>query len=250
MNRKWGLVAAAATMALALAGCGGGGGGGPNEPSPDVTGFWKGTLNNGRIINTLTLSDGQVWGFYFEIGSTTTLGGLIHAKADVNGSTLTSNDMRDCQAARCEIVAGLFSAQVVTRQSISGTIGQGTAGVTFTGTYDSEFGKAPAVAHLVGAYTGKSTVTGGTEDLTLNLSATGAISGTSASGCSVSGTVTPRTDGNAYNLKLTYGGGVVCAVSTLSTTGVAYFDPADSRLYAAGLDSGKNNPFIFTGTRS
>jgi len=52
------------------------------------------------------------------------------------------------------------------------------------------------------------------------------ISGSGTSGCTVSGTVTPRAHGNVFNVSLTFGRSAVHSRHQTST-GAAYFDAAD-----------------------
>ena len=76
----------------------------------------------------------------------------------------------------------------------------------------------------------------------------GAITGTSAGGCSFTGTATPRASANVYDIMVTFGGGV-CDNGTNTVTGVAYYVAAQNELIGTALNGGRTNGFIFVGVK-
>lgn len=72
--------------------------------------------------------------------------------------------------------------------------------MTFNGTYDASFKQAPSLAAVAvaGTYSG----IGPSAGTTVTVATSGAITGTDG-GCTFTGTATPRTDGNAFNVPIT-----------------------------------------------
>lgn len=66
--------------------------------------------------------------------------------------------------------------------------------------------------------------------------------------CNFTGTATPRTDGNAFNVSATFSGGA-CPVAGTTLSGIAYYDPADRSLLSAVINSGRTASAIFLGTK-
>lgn len=236
------LIIAAISAATLAAGCGGGG----DSPAPtNVAGLWNGTTSTGRTVAALTFQDGTGWALYTPEGNPAYLAGVVQATTTVSGAT-ASGPITDYNLEGGGITSGTISTTVNPKQSISGTVNPG--GVTFSGTYDAAFEQAPSLTETAGTFTGTAAVLGGTESASVTVSTTGALSGSSASGCAYTGTVTPRTDGNAFNVSVTFGGGV-CSNGTSTVNGIAYYAAATKRIYSAASNSAKTNGFIFLGTK-
>lgn len=243
MNKK---LALAAVAALVLTACGGGGGGGGGGTASNVAGLWNGTTSTGRSVSALTFQDGTVWALYSPIGNPGYIAGAVQANGSVSGATIAGTGA-DYNLEGGGITAGTITATVNPKTSISGGVTAGST-ITFSGTYSSAFEQTPSLSALAGTFTGTGVVSGGSESATVTLAASGALTGSSASGCTFTGTAAPRTDGNAFNLTVTFGGGP-CALGTQAVTGIAYFDASERRVYGAALNSAKTNGFIFSGTK-
>jgi hypothetical protein len=119
--------------------------------------------------------------------------------------------------------------------------------VTFNGSYDSAYDSKPALSVISGTYYGGADTSGGYDTVTFSISTSGAISGTGGSGCSFSGTITPRSSGNVYNVSIKFGGGV-CALGSSTVSGIAYFDASTNVLYSAALNSSRSDGFLSVAT--
>lgn len=234
---------AAIVAAATITACGGGGGSGAGGDTPapqNLAGLWDGTTSNGRVLSAMTLSDGTTWALYTPIGGGNTIAGVV--QGNINGAA------RDFNFELNTITDGTLSANITPKQSISGTVSGAGGSLSFTGNYDADFEKTPSLAALAGTFTGQSRAAAGVETATVTVDANGAITGTSVSGCSYTGTATPRTDGNAFNISVTFAGGV-CALGTSTVTGVAFFDATEKSLIGAGLNSTKSDGFLFLGIK-
>jgi hypothetical protein len=84
-------------------------------------------------------------------------------------------------------------------------------------------------------------------DVTVTVEADGDLIALDQFGCLGLGTVTPRSDGNAYNVSVTFQG-APCGNGTSTVTGVAFLNEL-GQLYTAGLNASRTNGFIFVGAR-
>jgi hypothetical protein len=79
----------------------------------------------------------------------------------------------------------------------------------------------------------------------------GRLTGAGSSGCTFSGSITPRASGKAvYNVSVTFAGGV-CLLGTQTITGIAAVagSGAAQALYAAALNSARSAGFALISTR-
>lgn len=166
-----------------------------------------------------------------------------------NGS-FTSANGKDFNLEGFGINDFTMNATYVMKQNFNGTVRYTATGeqVTFTSSYDSDYDLSPSLSTIAGTYSGSGATSGGTESATVTIAGSGAISGSGASGCTFSGTATPRSRGNVYNVSVTFGGGV-CANGNSNVNGIAYFDAATRQLYSAALNSARSDGFIYVGTK-
>jgi len=249
----------AATRAICLwmlipvvAACGGGGGGGGAVPPPVSTaeGLWKGTTNSGRTIVGIVLDDGEYWIIYTAMGNSAVTSGGVQGHSSAQNGSLSSSDGKDFNFEGLGVNALTVSATYVQKQSIGGSLNYTATGTqfTFTGAYVSSYDLTPNLATIAGTYSGAAFTSGGADSATTTISSSGALAGTSGNGCSYTGTVSPRTHGNVYNVAVTFAGGV-CSNGTSAVVGVGYFDATTNEFVAAALDSSRTNGFITTGTK-
>ena len=234
-------------MALALAACGGGGGGAspPVATGGTAQGLWQGTTNTGYNVALAVLDDSTTWGFYYYAQ---TIYGAFNGQASGNGSAFSGTGS-----------FYNFASQSATTDSFNGTVtphttlsATDTRGDVVTATYSSLNSSTPTLASLAGSYTGNATTkTSGNQRTTLALDASGHLSGTNA-GCTVSGTVSPRTGvTGVFNLSVGFSGTCLLGSGT-TASGIAVVDTTQSPpvVYAMGLNPGKTDGFMFAGSQS
>ncbi len=139
-------------------------------------------------------------------------------------------------------------AAVATRQSFNGTVTYTNGATTgFSSAYDADFDQPASLSRVAGTYTGQVALAQGVQSTNLTISATGAISGTGG-GCALTGTATPRTDGNVYNLSIAFGSSP-CAFANQTFSGLAYFDATTRILYAAAPNAARTDGLLFVGVK-
>jgi hypothetical protein len=182
------------------------------------------------------------------VGNQGALGGFLQGNGASSGGTFSSGNTLDFNLEGPSRIPASLSAQFSVRSRLFGTLTYpGEIGTgTFDVSYDPDYERAPSTAVLAGSYTGRSSSSGIT--VTMNIAANGVLSGSSGGGCGFSGFATPRTNGNAYAITLTFGG-APCAAPGLSMNGVALLDQAAGSLLAVGLTGGRDEGFVFLGTR-
>lgn len=241
-------------LTLSLSACSGGGSDSPTPPASasatSAEGLWNGTTNSGRSVAGLVLHDGTYWFLYTLMGNPSVVAGVVQGNGSSQNGSLTSSNTKDFNLEGLGILDASINGSYVMKQSLNGTIVIANNGgqSTFTTTYNTDYDIPPNPALLTGTYTGSTATTGGVEAVTLTVSAPGAITGSSASLCNFTGTFAPRSSGNAYDVSITFAGGV-CSNETSTVTGVAFFDAGTKKLYSAGLNSARTNGFVFIGTK-
>jgi hypothetical protein len=253
MQRNWVSVVLFSIFFTALiSACGSGGGDvapAPSSPATSAEGLWNGTSSNGRTIAGLVLDDGTYWFLYSVVGNPSVIAGAFQGNSSSQNGSFTSSNGKDFNLEGLGILDATVNGSYVMKQSLSGTIAFLLGGqTTFNSTYNADYDLIPNVNLVVGTYTGSTATTGGTEIVTVTLSSPNSITGSSASGCNFTGSFSPRTRGNVYDVSVTFAGGV-CSNGTSTVTGVAFFDAATKRLYSAALNSTRTNGFIYFGTK-
>ena len=248
------LALAFSSVSILVGGCGGGGGGGSGSstPAPVTTaeGMWTGTTSTSRTVNGFVLDDGTYWVLYSVANNSNIIAGGVQGSSTSNNGNFTSANARDFNLEGLGILTATISGSYFVKQSLNGLINYPTLSqnVTFTSTYNASYDTTPSLASLAGVYTGSGAVVGGTETATLTITAGGGITGSGVSGCQFSGTATPRSKGNVFNISITFGGGV-CSNGTNTVTGIGYYDSTLKRLWGASLNAARDNGFIFVGTK-
>lgn len=243
-----------ALMAVVLVACGGGGGsgggsgGGGVAPSGTAEGLWQGTTNTGRAMTGLVLDDGTYWFIYTLVGNNTVIAGVAQGSGSSSKGSFKSSNGKDFNLEGLGVLDFNLAGQYTQKSSLGGSIKYSSSTTTFSASYDSSYDLTPNLATAAGSYTGAAATGGGTEYATFVVTSGGAISGVSAGGCRYSGTATPRSHGNVYNVSVTFAGGV-CANGSSTVTGVAYYDAVNKQITAGALNNGRSNGFIFVGTK-
>lgn len=254
--RKAALFSAVVISGVFLASCGGGGGEAtppppPPPPPPPATaeGFWVGTTNTNRDVAGVVLDDGTYYFLYTGVGNPDVIGGVIQGTGVSSSGSFSSTDARDFNLEGLGVLAATISASYNARQTLNGTVtyANGDA-VTFTSTFDADYDTTPSLAALAGTFTGQVAFSGGVEDANVTVSASGAISGAGASGCTVTGTAAPRSRGNVFNISLTFGG-APCFFANQTLSGIAHFDSAAKALFAAAPNATRTDGILFLGVK-
>ena len=150
------------------------------------------------------------------------------------------------------VLPATMSAGFVAKKSFEGTITyESGIKTTVAAIYDAAYESVPTLAALAGTYTGQAGLSAGVRTAKVTVTAGGGITGTVAidktSNCTFSGTATPRTHGNAYDITILLDV-APCPTPKLRVAGIAYLDAAAKRLYVAAPNVAPTDGVLFLGT--
>jgi hypothetical protein len=228
-------------VAFAMSACGGG-----DQPTSFGTpeGLWHGTTGLGKSLNGLILDDGTFWFAYSAVGNASVVAGFVQGSTLSGVDTFSTTDSVDfnLEGSGIRINGVIAGGGYVPQATMDGFINfQLQLPDNFNATYSVDYNLTPSLATLAGTYSGSAATQGGTEFASLAVSETGAISGSSASGCAYSGTAAARATGNVYNFSITFAGSP-CFNGTATVTGVAYLQ--GTTLIAMGLSANRTSGVV------
>lgn len=218
----------------------------PLSTATSTEGRWTGSTSTGRTLAGIVLEDGSYWLFYSAIGHPHILAGLVHGTGTSHSGSFGSSNTRDFKLEGAGIRAATMRGSYVPNKSFQGTIAYFTGEEeSFTSKYDANSATLSNLSQVAGTYTGVPT---GNHSGTVTLDATGRLSGHATDGCTVAGTLSPRTKGNVFHTSVTLEG-ATCHAQTETLTGVAWYDAATRRLYSVALNPPRTTSFLFLGSK-
>lgn len=210
-------------------------------------GTWNGSTSTARTLTAAVLDGGTIfWGFYSAANIPSSIAGVIQGTGtSLNGSFGISSDAKDFNLEGLGVNSVTVSASYVAKQSLNGSVTFPSLNqtATFTSTYNTAYEQIPSLSVIAGTYTGL-VGAGGTEPAIIVITSAGGIS-RSGGGCPFNGSVTPHAQGNVYDLSVTFVANGICAIGTLTFTGIGYFDSTANRFSGATLRSDRSQAFIF-----
>jgi len=172
---------------LLLAGCGGGGSS-ADTTQPSMKGYWGGTTGT-VTTSAIVLANGDAWLVFSESGVITRFARMQTA---ANGTSFTSSSgnqyLLQSNTKETAAATGTFSE----KSTLSAVMTASSGTTTLTNlAYNPLYGTPATQADAVGVWTGS--FGGNSSNRTMNIAATGELTGTSTTGCSYAGTMLPRT---------------------------------------------------------
>lgn len=215
-----------------------------------AVGLYKGLTNNGRTVAGLSFSDNSFYAIYSGVNNPLIAGGVIQGTLRADAGKFTVTDALDVNLEGLGIQVVSITGAYGDKQFLNGSVDYPAIKqtVSFLSNYSSDFESTPSIATVVGTYVGTSKNSTGSETITINVNETGIITGKSGTGCAFSGTIQPRTSGNAYVVSITFGASP-CRLAGNTLNGVSYFDPASNLAYTAASVPGKNDSFVIISTK-
>ncbi|CUS39048.1 hypothetical protein [Candidatus Nitrospira nitrificans] len=235
-----------------LSACSGEGETSPPSPAPlaatSAEGLWTGTTNTNRTVAGVVLDDGVYWVLYSSVNDPSTVAGLIQGESSSQHGAFTSPNARDFNVEGQGILNATINGTYTMKQSLSGTIAYQVGGpsTSFTTTYDNNYDLTPDISAVAGTYTGPITAT---ETVTAQVSPNGNISGSSNTGCTFTGSFSPRTHGNVFNITVTFEDDPACSNRNDTVNGIGFYDAGTKTLTSTALNSARTNGFVFIGTK-
>lgn len=230
--------AIAAAALATLQACGGGGGGGSKSSPPAANsspeGSWSGTAaSRGNTLDVVmvVLENGQYYGVYAQGGSAY---GLLEGTGATSGANFSSSNGRDFPFGDTTFAPFSLSATFTPKQSISGTAQYSSFASTFSVNYDIGYDTPASLNAVAGSYSGSVGSLAGTSTVNLTIDTSGALTGTTSTGCQVSGTLAPRNSTTAvFNLTVHYD--LATCGTGITVTGIAGKSGAQGLVFAATL---------------
>ena len=223
MNFSTGRHVIGLALTALLTACGGGGGSSdagttPATASP-LAGGWEGTSSSGDGIQAMILEDGRIWAVSgTQASGVLFVNSLGRATLTTSGTAVSAGDLRAHDLATGTSVTGTLTGTFTAGTSITATVTAGGASATMrlapAAAAAYHYDTAATLTAVAGSWPGFfSNDTG-----TVVVSATGSFTTTTASGCTVSGAITPRASGkNVYDVTVSFGT-AACGVP-VGTTG-------------------------------
>ncbi len=243
-------------LAAVLTACGGGGSDSSGTTSPSGTtpktvsaeGLWVGTTDDNRDLAGVVLSDGTYYILY-TASQSAAIAGVIQGTGQVSGDQFISGNAVDFNFQGAGINPATAESDVVTGQSMNGSIryASGTR-VAYIANYDPDFDKKPSLGIVAGKFEGQVVTSAGQESADLEIAADGTLDGRGASGCALTGRITPRQDGNVYDITATFGG-TPCLFAGQTFSGIGYYVASESSLVAVAPNARRDNGILFIGGR-
>lgn len=232
-----------------LSGCSGDGDTSAPSPTPLPTasaeGLWTGTTDTNRTVKALVLDDGVYWALYSEATNPSVIAGVVQGNSSSQNGAFSSSNARDFNL-QTGILEATINGNYAMKQNLNGTISyKNNSQATFTTQYDSDYDLTPDVSAVAGTYTGFVTAS---ETVTVIVSTNGSISGNSNTGCTFSGSFSPRTHGNVFDVTVKFDGQPGCSMGTETVNGIAFYDAGTKQLYSAALNADRTDGFVFIGT--
>lgn len=222
--------------AAALAGCGEGGAGGDGPvPTPTPTespaqGFWSGTLAGTASASAVIVDNGDAWIVFQDVvAGANTVTGFARAALTVSGTSfmgtgrhykLADNTVQSFTASGTLQAANTLQTTVVTGAQAP----VGPAALAYSARY-----RVPAVqADASGQW--RATFNAGASVVTLTVGSAGALTGSSTTGCTYTGSLVPRSATVAvYNLALNE----TCVTGASAMNGIGTLNEAKTGLSLA-----------------
>jgi len=214
-------------------------------PAPTAEGRWFGSRSDGQNIVGYILDTGAYYFFYYPTNNP--LSGVIQGTGrSVNGAFFSS-DAFDFQFAPGTPFGGVPATVIgsyTARSALSGTVNEGAGSVGFNTIYSSLYEQPVTLASSAGTYLAPPAGN-------VTIDATGAVTGSSSTGCTFSGTAVPRGGVGVLDLTLTFGGGggAGCALGTSTLRGIAFFFDATHTQLVLFISNPENAAYYFVGNK-
>jgi hypothetical protein len=202
------------------------------------------------------LENGEYW-FLLDVQGQVV--SLVQGSGTMGASTFTgtSGVLTPVPGSGNFISGSMNASNYVARTSFIGgfkATGSSADVYTYQMAYDNSYIDAAPFALGGSNWTGSVPLFANSKTLPISLNAAGAISGTDADGCSVSGTLTQRRSTNArvYTANVTYGGSAPCLLPPTAFTGIAELTsnsptdayPLNQRVLIKTLDASRTLPLV------
>jgi len=253
-------------LAIVLSGCGSSGNGSSapagtelSTPLPPTQGLYQGKLPTGRTVDALILGDGSWYEVYgAPSGAALLVQGVVIGT--ITASNTASNDnliisANDFPAPGAAPIFQSGNASLV-GPNLGGTLTEGPTSTNFTFTVSDastyKYDTPATLSQITGSWTGALLNGGPRESTTVNILSDGTLTAASSLGCSATGLVEPRPNGeNAFDFSLTFGA-APCAQANETVSGIALtyrLSDGTNQLVASLVNSSRTTANAFFAVR-
>lgn len=235
------------SLVLFLVSCGGGGA--PTsvaDSSPK--GLYLGSSEDGREIRGIVLGDGTYYFIYSDLQKNRTAGVVQGGGMTVKNYFVSADAVDFNIDERRVSSAGVLVDYANSAGSSGALIYASGDRLAFTTRYQFESQVVPSLTFIAGTYLGDTAFSLGRESSVIRIDEIGTLSAVGVSGCTATGLVRMRTDINAYNVTMTFGG-APCLYANQTFSGVAVYDAFSRTFYAAAPTVARNDGFFFKGAK-
>lgn len=217
--------------------------GGSPASQNSLAGLYVGTTTSNRDAIAIIDNEGDVYSIFTAVNDDSTLGGAVMGNlSSTSNTTFESNFAKEFSFegnGEFDITTtGNYAAQ----SSIQASLFEGNQQIDqINATYNTAYNQTPSISLVEGNYTGDSYNGTNVDTVSIALTSTGAISGSSTSGCNFQGTAVPDPNGNIYDVSIQFLGGN-CINGTQTVNGVATLE--NGALIAMGLTAADENGFV------
>ncbi|HIJ88941.1 MAG TPA: hypothetical protein HPP97_14880 [Desulfuromonadales bacterium] len=233
------LVTVALFMTLPLVGgCGGGDDG--VVVIPEIKGFWSDAAGANSAI---VLANGDSWTMSLNSGgAVTSFSRLQSTKTGTSFSSVGTRYLLQTGTTEAATAAGTFKPKL----TLTGKLTTASESIDFVFAYNTRYDTPALLADAVGSWTG--TFNNGTSSRTMNIATNGALTGTSTTGCSYLGTVSPRSaDPAVFDVNYTE----TCVVGAPTIlNGIATLNGAKTGISIPATTIDKSSGALFVGQKN
>ena len=245
---------AALISATLITACGGGGG--DNEAPAQVAppagpeGFYKGRTGTADI-RAVVLDDGRTYAIYLTPDNGA-LGGVVIARGNASDGVYTSAVAKDFVVGE-GVYSGSLTASYAAKKSFNGTFSAGGQTAPFTSAYNGLYGLSPStsLSKLAGVHGITLMASDGSTAMGhITITAEGALSFSALDPrcLRTSGTVSPRSKGNVFDVTLT-STGFGCLLPGVALSGIVFYDTQVSTLNVVMHTDDLNTAILGIGSR-
>ena len=228
--------------------------------SSTAAGLYVGTFGTSPGYGQmLVMNDGSYW---FWVGKTNLTTNVTTYTAMIYGSTGTSSNGIYSSTNGVDLFSSpqitntTISSNYVSGTSISGTLieggSSGNMNLNVVPISSYQFSATPSLVLIAGTYSLTLVEKGATNAVTVTISDSGLFSGTTSTGCTFTGSATPKTSGeNAYSVVINFGGSP-CVLANTATTGIGVLKITSlgTQFIGGVLNQTKTNGMMIIGTKN
>ncbi len=212
-----------------------------NGAAPIAKGFWGGTTG-AVTTSAIVLANGDSWFVFIESGVISRFARLQIIANGTNYSSTGYQYLLQSGTKETAAATGTFSEKLALSAFMTAVSGTTTlTNLAFNTRYETAAVQADATGSWTGSFGGNSS------SRTMNIAATGALTGTSTTGCSYSGTILPRTaDPAVFDANFTE----TCVIGSPTVlSGIATVNAAKTSLSMAVTTADKASGALFMGQK-